>query len=275
MLSALFPVTKNAERVSKYTGHEHALDWSGLTFPVQLDKIALFENRNSISVNVYGCDVKKGTCSPYPLRLSKQNETERHVDLLLLEDASAGSHFCWIKNFSRFAAQNSKHGAKHYCWHCLHGFPSAVKLEEHSSSGCREITEARPMLPEPGSEAAFVEFRAVDKQYRAPFVVYADFEALTIPVSTDKPTDPTQSYTNAYQTHEPSGYCVHIVSSDVKIKFKPIVYRGKNTIEEFILKMKEIEQMLEPLIKDVEPMVITAASATSLWDLTACVIMTT
>ena len=57
-------------------------------------------------------------------------------------------------------------------------------------SGCREITEARPVLPKPGSEAAFVQFKNTDKQYKAPFVIYADFEALTVPVSTDKPSIP-------------------------------------------------------------------------------------
>ena len=51
---------------------------------------------------------------------------------------------------------------------------------------------------------------------------------------------------------------MHIVSSDPAVKFKPIVYRGQNTIKEFILKMKEIEEMLMPLIKAVEPMVMTA-----------------
>ena len=94
---------------------------------MQLDKIALFERRNSISVNVYGCDVKKGQCAPHPLRLSKTAEAKKHIDLLLLEDAGAGSHYCWIKNFSRFAAQNSNRNKAHYCKHCLHGFPVAAE----------------------------------------------------------------------------------------------------------------------------------------------------
>ena len=51
-----------------------------------MDKIALFERRNDISVNVYGCDVKKGRCSPYPLQLSKMTEAAKHIDLLLLEN---------------------------------------------------------------------------------------------------------------------------------------------------------------------------------------------
>jgi hypothetical protein len=256
VLSALFPAAKDAQRAGKYTEHEGKIDWSGLTFPVQMDKIKIFENRNSISVNVYGCDVKKGRCSPYPLRLSKLTETAQHVDLLLLENEAGQSHYCWIKNFSRFAAYTSG-GTKHYCRHCLHGFPSAEKLDGHIQNGCREITEARPVLPEPGSEAAFVQFKNHDKQYKAPFVIYADFEALTRPVSkAERKGD--DSYTDAYQTHEPCGYCVHIVSSDPTRTFEPVVYRGKNTIKEFILKMKEIEQMLMPLIKAVEPIQMSA-----------------
>ena len=92
-----------AQRVGHYMKHEEEIDWRGLSFPVQLDKIKLFETRNEISVNVYGCDVKKKQCSPYPLRLSKLTETEKHIDLLLLENEEGQSHYCWIKNFSRFA----------------------------------------------------------------------------------------------------------------------------------------------------------------------------
>ena len=66
-----------------------------------------------------------------------------------------------------------------------------------------------------------------------------------------------ESYTDAYQTHTPCGYCIHIVSSDPERKFTPIVYRGENTIREFIFQMKELEQMLTPLVKAVVPMVMT------------------
>jgi hypothetical protein len=49
-----------------------------------------------------------------------------------------------------------------------------------------------------------------------------------------------------------------IVSADPTRTFEPFVYRGQNTIKEFILKMKEIEQMLMPLIKAVEPIQMSA-----------------
>ena len=46
------------------------MDWSGLTFPVELNQIAIFEKKNpEISINVFGFakDV-------YPLRISKKNK---------------------------------------------------------------------------------------------------------------------------------------------------------------------------------------------------------
>ena len=286
VLSALFPVKKNTERLSNYLEHEDKLDWGGLSFPVSVKQIALFEKRNRICLNVYGCDVSKERCQPFLLQKSKfgaeaqtsietragytdeewdvlgaeplKLTTWRQVNLLLLEEGEK-SHYCWIKSFSRFARQPSDRGnaARHFCHYCLHGFPSAAKLTDHLRCGCREITEARPVLPEPGSDEAFTEFRAPEKQHKAPFVIYADFEALTEPVS-KAIIDPSKSYTDAYQTHTPCGFCIHTVSADPSMNFTPIVYRGENTIQEFIFKMKELEEELVPLVKACEPLVMTA-----------------
>ena len=44
-------------------------------------------------------------------------ETAQHIDLLLMENESGQSHYCWIKNFSRFAAQNSNRNKAYYCKH--------------------------------------------------------------------------------------------------------------------------------------------------------------
>lgn len=320
VLSALYPAKSHGERTSQYKPYEDRLDWSGLTFPVSLDKIALFERRNKVCINVYGCDVTKtlgdwtsgqewllskiGTreekaailnrrragakysCKPHLLYKSKfgaeaQASIEaraqytdeewdilgaeplkpniwRNVDLLLLNDDSK-SHYCWIKSFSRFARQPSdhKHCAKHFCHYCLHGFQSKDKLNQHLNNGCREITDVKPVLPKPGQSEAFINFKNYEKQYKAPFVVYADFEALTKPVSkTDR--DPSKSYTDAYQTHEPCGYCIYVVSSDPARSFEPIVYRGENTVKSFIFDMKELEEDLKAQIQEVTPMDLTA-----------------
>ena len=159
VLSALFPADKNANRVSKYQEHEHKLDWSGLTFPVPLsnqisrkekvsqNQIQNFENNNNISVNVYGCDIKKklgdwksddekllsknGTkeqkkeilerrkgeatyhCSPHVLYTSDIYNAETEVNLLYLQtddDEETNDHYCWIKRFSAFARHSTEKG---------------------------------------------------------------------------------------------------------------------------------------------------------------------
>jgi hypothetical protein len=54
ILSAMFPADKHSERMSKYTPHIDKVNWSGLTYPVKLPKIRLFERNNTnVTVNVY------------------------------------------------------------------------------------------------------------------------------------------------------------------------------------------------------------------------------
>ena len=253
VLAALFPSEHHGERVSHYTKHVDKLDWSGLTFPVALSDIPKFEQRNCISINVYGYD--KG---PYVLHKSHLDDaTTQHVDLLYIQQAGQ-SHYCWIKDFSRFARVPSdhKHCAKHFCRHCLHGFPTHEKLQIHLTHGCREITEARPVMP--SGDDAVLAFKNFDKQYKAPFVIYADFECLTKPISKAS-RDSSRSHTDAYQRHEPCGFCAHIVSSDPNQTFKPVVYRGDNTVQEFIIKIKEIEDMLMAKIRTTAKMVMSDA----------------
>ena len=78
VLSALFPAPKDAQRLSKYAEHEGKLDWGGLPTagPVTLDKIALFERRNNISIHVYGWDDRD---KPFLLRKSAEHEAPQRL----------------------------------------------------------------------------------------------------------------------------------------------------------------------------------------------------
>ena len=66
-------------------------------------------------------------------------------------------------------------------------------------------------------------FNNYHKQRPIPFVVYADFECFTKPMSTCSP-NPEDSYTYNYQKREPSGFCLYIKGIDPNIKFEPILY---------------------------------------------------
>ena len=185
------------------------------------------------------------------------------------------SHYCWIKKFSAFVRHSTEksQGKMEHCRYCLQRFGStfkgktaAKKMEEHLAMGCRQISDVKPIMPK--AEESTVEFNNIEKQYRAPFVIYADFEALTEPI--DKVSrNPENSYTDAYQKHTPCGYCIQIVcSADASHSksrtYKPIVYGptdpdyiGTDTIPHFIKKIHELEEKIMEDLKEVEPMVMT------------------
>ena len=70
------------------------------------------------------------------------------------------------------------------------------------------------------------------KKLPIPFTTYADFECFTIPVNSCQP-NPNKSFTQDYQKHEPSGYCLYIKALDgLNTNFKPIVYTKKTSDED-------------------------------------------
>ena len=80
------------------------------------------------------------------------------------------------------------------------------------------------------------------KKLPIPFLVYADFECFTKPINSCQP-NPNSSFTQEYQKHEPSGYCLYLKGLDgIKDNYKPIVYTKKseddNISEKFIKHLK-------------------------------------
>ena len=60
---------------------------------------------------------------------------------------------------------------------------------------------------------------------RVPFIVYADFEAVTKPGQ----PNPEQSYTKQYQKHIPSSFCYYIKCfDDTAYEGKPVTYTAEN-----------------------------------------------
>ena len=73
--------------------------------------------------------------------------------------------------------QNKDRNAKHYCMLCLTGFTRADLLEKHKKY-CNGVN-GRPTsieMPEEGKNT--VAFQNHHKKMKAPYVIYADFEAL-------------------------------------------------------------------------------------------------
>ena len=78
------------------------------------------------------------------------------------------------------------------------------------------------------SKNVILNFQNHFKKVPIPFVVYAHFECFTKPINTCQP-NPNNSFTQEYQKHEPSCYCLYLKGLDgINLNFKPIVYTKKN-----------------------------------------------
>ena len=176
-------------------------NWSGLEFPVAINKISKFEkNNNDIVVNVLGIKGKR----IYICRNSKHYNRMNVVNLLLIDDGEQ-RHYTVIKSLSRLLGDsNSKHGHKqHFCLNCLQGFHSEESRDNHFEY-CKDNETVRIEMPEKGS---FIEFHDGQNQFKVPFVMYGDFEAILKPIEEQSP-NPEGSYTKELNQHISSGFCV-------------------------------------------------------------------
>ena len=87
-----------------------------------------------------------------------------------------------------------------------------------------------------------VYFKNYHKGLAAPFVIYADFEAINEKVYGCKPNN-DKSYTESYQKHKNCGYGYKVVCHCDDKYSKPVqIYGGENAIHKFMEKMlKEVE----------------------------------
>ena len=118
--------------------------------------------------------------------------------------------------------------------HCLQCFSSERVLTKHKEV-CIEINGVQSIkMPEVGSK---IEFKNFNKQMQAPFVIYADFEAITEPIHGCNQSN-QQSFTEAYQKHTDCGYGYKVVCCYDDKYSKPIkYYRGEKAVYKFMQAM--------------------------------------
>ena len=220
----LLPQNKNPQRIKECDRkYVKDLDYSGIEFPISVKQYNRIEKQNSINVNVFGYEQGQ----PYPIYISKE-KFESCLNLLLITKEEV-KHYCLIKDFNKFMYNQTKYnGRKHFCMYCLQCFSSEEILTKHKIN-CIEINGMQSIkMPEPESKITFEYYR---KQLPAPFVIYADFEAITekIPKSDEK------SNTEQYQKHTACGYGYKVVCFYDDKFSKPIkIYRGEKAVHKFM-----------------------------------------
>ena len=139
-------------------------------------------------------------------------------------------HYVAIKSLSRLLSnQNNKHNkSQYFCTNCLHGFESESIRDEHYNY-CKSKDSVRVEMP---ISNPIVKYTDGQYQFKVPFVIYADFEWILVPIS-GAPNNPDNSSTRAINVHQLSGCCMYskfAYGSGINKFWK---YRGKDCVSEF------------------------------------------
>ena len=237
------PQEKDSQRIKRDDKqYIEKLNYKGVIFPVSQKHHNKIEKRNSIKINVFGYEEKQ----PYPIHISKEMFEDQMNLLLITKDEK--KHYVLIKDFNRFMYNQSKHKErKHFCMYCLQCFKSESILTKHVDN-CL-IINGKQAINMPREGENILKFNNFHKQQAVPFVIYADFEAITKNVQGYKPND-DKSYTEAYQTREDCGYGYKVVCCYKDKYSKPIqMYRGQNAVYKFMEKMLEEVKYCKGIVK--------------------------
>ena len=228
----LNPQDNHSERIKKTDKrYVEKLDYTGIEFPVTAKQYKRIEKQNSINVNVFGYELGQ----PYPIYISKEKYSD-HIELLLITKGR-NKHYVLIKDFNKFMHNQTKHdGRKHFCMYCLQCFSREDVLTEHTPNCIAINGEQAIKMPKEGAK---VHFNNHHKKLPTPFVIYADFEAITEKVDSCQPSD-KKSYTEARQKHTDCGYGYKVVCCYDDKYSKPVqVFRGENAVYKFMENMLE------------------------------------
>ena len=185
-------------------------------------------------------------------RLSKQPKHMPRFNLLLIEKAGK-FHYTWIKDLNRLLYDQRNHRERnHFCERCLHGYIREDLLEAHRPA-CRGIgqTVVQVEMPEEGK----LTFQNHHKQLPAPYIIYADFEALTTKIEGPE-LDPTKSNTTKTQQHETCSYSYVVVRCDGETE-PPVEYRGSNAAQHFLQALQEEERKIKGVLANPKAMRMT------------------
>ena len=254
--AALFPPQdgKNPQRPSKYPVND-GIKNKGIDFPTPVKQIDKLEAQNgNLAINVFGWE--NNTVIVH--RISRKEPNVPRINLMLIESGKI-QHYCYVKRESALLFDQSKNrNAKHYCMMCLTGFSRADLLENHKKY-CNGVNgrPTRIEMPEEGKNT--LSFQNYHKQMKAPYVIYADFEALVkkIPGCERGPDSKNKSYTEKTEWHEACGYSYIVVKSDGEVTGSK-VYRGENAVKEFLNGILQEEVKIRESLATPKPIVMTA-----------------
>ena len=239
----LNPQDKYPQRIKKVDKQFiENLNYLGIEFPVTTKQYNKIEKQNKININVFGYEDRQ----PYPIYVSKE-KYEDCMNLLLITE-NENKHYVLIKDFNKLMYNQTKHKErKHFCMYCLQCFSSERILKNHEENCI--IINGKQAINMPKKGENILKYTNHHKQQPAPFIIYADFEAITKKVHGCKPNN-DKSYTEAYQTHKDCGYGYKVVCCyDDKYSKPEQIYRGEKAVYKFMEAMLDEVKYCKKVMK--------------------------
>jgi hypothetical protein len=247
--SALFPASDHSDRPSKYPTND-GLNFNGIEAPTPSNQIKKVEKMNNLAINLFGWE--KGAV--IPIETSKQPYNMQRINLMLIsktEEDEIKTHYTWIKNFNGLLYNQTKHKEKkHFCDRCMTGYSRHDLLEDHKIE-CRGNGERPIHIVMPTKDKSTLKFEKYQNQMKVPYVIYADFEALTTKID-----EHAGLHTKRTQVHEACGFSYVVVRSDGE-SYGPGFYRGPDAVDVFLDNLGKCETKILEILSNPIPMEIT------------------
>ena len=158
------------------------------------------------------------------------------MELLLITEGE-NKHYVFIKDVYKFMYNQTKHEhRKDFCMYYLQCFSSSDNMLKNNQENCLVYNGQQAIkMPEKGDN--MLKFNNVQKQLPVPFVIYADFEAIT-EKNTRMPANQTMmnhilNHIKNIKSVDINGYKVVCCNDDEYSK--PVqIYKGENDVYKFI-----------------------------------------
>ena len=240
--AALYPTKPNqcSSITSSYPHFSGVLDYDDMNFPMRLDDIYIFEQKNSLSINVYG--LNEHQIVPYYLSKCVSDEPTIH---LLLSESENGYHYSLIKNLSRLVKTNITKSKNRlwFCDRCLLHFKTENSFVKHKKTCFQLSNGCQMLLP----DDHILRFKNFKNKQRVPFAVYADLECML------KKTGDN----DCYQEHVPFSVAFYTKCSYDDSLSNFGLYRGEDCIQWFLEKLYNLALFVDKKFNQIEPMKLT------------------
>ena len=249
-LSCLAEIHKNEKEVIKSKRRNDpkvykkwigkTLNMFGMSEPMQIDDIPLFEIRNELGINIFSIQENgQGLTQIYAASVK-----DKKIINLLKIDGEKKSHYTLITDLNKLFC--SKNKRKHYCSLCLTSFgrqKGKEKLKEHVRY-CSTNRKQNVKIPSKN----WIEHSNFQYECVSPVIIYCDFESISQNFEEESMTsNKKESFTRRENLHVLCGYSFYIASENINIPStnKCFTYCGEDAGKHFLLSLdREVDAVV-------------------------------